>query len=887
MAIRIGIKRFLTVIFMLFFILAGNAFAQSPDAINQGSASQSGIQVIGIGNPVQQSPQSQPVANPQPTQQQIEKLSPEQRKAIESELGKTGGVLTPEAIEQLKSQPEFKGLTPEDILQGKELIEKKKEPERKELPKVIEKTVISTEGRKSLFDRYRVVEKYQNVSTELMPFGYEFFTGATVKVLTQRQDIPVPSDHVVGPGDEVKILLWGRVNAQYNLVIDRDGNITIPQVGPLTVAGMRFGTMKNYLMEQAEQIVGANINVTMGALKSISIFVLGEARKPGSYTIGSLSTITDALILAGGPTEIGSLRNIQLKRKDKTIAVLDFYDLLLKGDKSQDKVLQAGDVIFVPTSGPLVGIAGNVKRPAIYELKDRFDLMSFFDIAGGIVPTAYTQQIQVERIQKNERQVFVDINDKDLTKAKDFMLQDADLVKVFSIVDKDVNAVYLYGNLKRPGKYEYKLGMKVKDLIKDSDELLPETHFEYALVKRLNPPGLETQLIPFNLGKVLLNDDDTNNIELKPQDSIYVFSKWLFKDKPLVTVEGEVRKSGRFNLAENTRVKDAILLTGGLTKDAYLQKGEIIRLNEKREVSRIYFDVGLAMAEDPKENILLQDEDRIFVRKIPDWRKERLVSINGEVNFPGKYIITRGEKLSSLIERAGGFTDKAYRKGALFTRESIMTLQQKMLDEYVDKLEKDMFIRGGEEVAVALTPEDAKIKQEDLKRKKEFITKLRSIKAKGRMVIHLASLEKFRESKLDIELEDGDALFIPERPGSVNVIGAVYNQTAFLYDPEVSISRYISMSGGPTENADKKRIYILKVDGSAMPPDEISGWGIHWSDKDYRWEVADYSKTGLDPGDTIVVPEKMEKVAWLKEVKDITQIIFQIAVTAGVLIVLF
>ncbi|MBI5025656.1 MAG: hypothetical protein HZC12_02800, partial [Nitrospirae bacterium] len=224
MAIRIGIKRFLTVIFMLFFILAGNAFAQSPDAINQGSASQGGIQVISIGNPVQQSPQSQLGTNPQLTQQQTEclqKLSPEQRNAMQAEMEKTGGVLTPEAIEQLKNRPEFKGLSPEDILKCKELIEKKKEPERKELPKVIEKTVISTEGRKSLFDRYRVVEKYQNVSTELMPFGYEFFTGATVKVLTQRQDIPVPSDHVVGPGDEVKILLWGRVNAQYNLVIDR------------------------------------------------------------------------------------------------------------------------------------------------------------------------------------------------------------------------------------------------------------------------------------------------------------------------------------------------------------------------------------------------------------------------------------------------------------------------------------------------------------------------------------------------------------------------------------------------------------------------------------------------------------------------------------------
>ncbi|MEW6409337.1 MAG: SLBB domain-containing protein [Nitrospirota bacterium] len=962
-------------LFLFIFIFNNDAYSQQQDA-QPTATPQKGIQVIQIGNPSQ--PSTSPIS-PQTTQQI------EQRKAVQAEMEKTGGVLTPEAIEQLKSRPEFKGLTPEDILRGKELLEKKREPEKKEPPKVIEKTVISTEAekRKSLFDRYRVIGEYQDISTGLMPFGYEFFTGATVKVLTQRQDIPVPSDYIVGPGDEVKILLWGRVNAQYNLVIDRDGNITIPQIGPLTVAGMRFDTMKNYLMEQAEQIVGANINVTMGALKSIPIFVLGEVRRPGSYTIGSFSTITDALLLSGGPTEIGSLRNIQLKRKDKVISVLDFYDLLLKGDKSQDKILQAGDVVFVQTAGPLVGVAGNVKRPAIYELKDRFDLMSLFDLAGGIIPTAYTQQIQVERIQKNEKQVVIDIDDKDLTKSKDFILQDADLVKVFPIVDKDVNVVYLYGNLKRPGKYEYKEGMKVKNLIKDSNELLPETHFEYALIKRLNPPGLETHLIPFNLGALLLKDDASNNIELMPQDFIYVFSKWFFKDKPFITVEGEVRKGSRFNLDEKTRVKDAILLAGGLTKDAYLEKGEIIRLNEKREASQVYFNVGLAMAEDPKENLSLQDEDRIiihslweekykhtvsiegdvlkpgqyqlvkdmevsdlifaagnilesafldeaeisshiiidsgravridyrkidlrkalagdpahnivlkpydrlFVKRIPDWRIEKFVVLSGEVKFPGKYIVKKGERFSSVLERAGGFTDKAYLKGAVFVRESVRSLQQRMLDEYISRLEKDLLAASTTEVAAALSPDEAKIKQTEMQQKRELITKLKGIRPQGRMVIHLSRLERFKESISDIELEDGDSLFIPARPSSVNVIGSVYNQTAFLYNPEASLSQYISLAGGPTEFADTKRTYVLKTDGSAIAPDQLRGWGINWNEKNYRWEVADYSNTRLDPGDTIVVPEKIERIAWLREIKDITQILFQMAVTAGVLIALF
>src|SRR3989338_889512 len=427
-------------------------------------------------------------------------LTTEQCHTLKAEMSKTGGQLTPEAIETLKTKSEFQGLSPEDILKGKKELEKKeteKKPEKIGLPQITEKMVIGEKEGKSLFERYRAIGEYQDVSLNLMPFGYEFFKEAAIKILTERKDIPVPSEYVLGPGDEVKILLWGRLNAQYNLIVDRDGNITVPQIGPLHIAGMTFEQMSGHLIKQAEQIVGANINITMGALKRIPIFVLGDVKRPGAYTIGSFATIIDAILIAGGPTEIGSMRNIQLKRKDTLITTLDLYDLLLKGDKSKDMMLQAGDIVFIPVVGSIVGVAGNVKRPEIYELKaqDKFDLQYLFDLAGGIIPTAYTQQIQVERIVKNEKQVVIDINDKDLTKSKDFMLQDGDLIKVFPIMEKDMNAVYLHGNVKRPGKYEYKTGMRIKDLLKDSADLLRETHFEYALIKRLAVPDLRTQLI--------------------------------------------------------------------------------------------------------------------------------------------------------------------------------------------------------------------------------------------------------------------------------------------------------------------------------------------------------------------------------------------------------
>ena len=425
-------------------------------------------------------------------------LGPEACEAVRTEMTKTGGQVTPEAIQLLKQSPQFRDLKPADIQRGKVLLEQReKETRKKEMERQVKveppKGIIDEQPPKeTLFDRSRQTGKYQEISIDLKPFGYEFFREATVRVTTDRKDIPVPLKYVIGPGDEVKILLWGRVNAQYNLTVDRDGKVTIPQIGPIFVAGMTFEDMSKKVITQTEQMVGANIDITLGSLKTIPIFILGDVRRPGAYTIGSFATMTDALLLAGGPTDIGSMRKIQLRRKNNTITTLDLYDLFMRGDKSKDTVLQADDIVFVPVTGPLAGIAGNVRRPAIYELKERFDLQHLFDLAGGILPTAYTQQIQVSRIQKNERQIVIDIDDKHLSKSMDFKIQDADLVNVFTIVDSDLNAVYLNGNVKRPGKYEYKPGMRVKDLIKDPTDLLDETNFEYALIKRIAYPDRRT-----------------------------------------------------------------------------------------------------------------------------------------------------------------------------------------------------------------------------------------------------------------------------------------------------------------------------------------------------------------------------------------------------------
>ncbi len=959
-------------LFAVLMILVNTAYAQLSTPVSSGQ-----------GMP----PQPAATVKPSPDTLGMNQLTPEQQQAVQNALNKNGGTLTPQAIESLKQSPEFKNLKPEEIIKGKEILDKTKKADvRERLPDSQPKITIGGKDDVSLFDRSRFIgqsDQYQNIPSSLKPFGYDFFQDTAIRAITDRKDIPVHAKYIIGPGDEVKIMLWGRVNAQYNLVVDRNGSITIPSIGPLYVAGMTFEQMSTYLIKQSEQIVGANIDITMGALKTIPVFILGEVKRPGAFLIGSFATITDALLLAGGPTAIGTMRNVQLRRKDKVITAFDLYNLLLKGDKSNDVILQAGDVVFVPVSGPQVGIAGNVRRPAIYELKDRTDLQYAFDLAGGIIPAAYTQQIQIERIIKNEKAVIVDINDKNLDKSKNIQLQDADLVKVFPIVEAKNNIVQLYGHVKKPGTYELKPDMRLRDIIKGVDDLLQEPYLEYALIKRLILPGGETVLIPFSLRKLILASDKEANIKLMPQDSIYVFSAWMFQDRPSFTIAGEVRRPDRFEFFKQTRVKDAILAAGGLTREAYLEKGQVLRIGKNRQYeSIIYFNVDGALSGKAEDNILLQDEDvitirsisevfykktvtaggavsrpgsfefaekmtvkdlifaagnvlesayleaaelssmivdekatartvtrvinlkkalegdpennveltpydRLFVRTITDWRLERYVTISGQVKFSGKYMIRKGEKLSSLIKRSGGYLENAYLRGAVFTRERVRIAQQKSLEEMADRMEKDFLVEGSGKISTSLSAEEIQARQQEMVQKKKLIENVRNVKAKGRMTIKLAQLYVLKGSEYDIELEDGDILFIPEKSSVVGVVGSVMGQGAHIFSEKADYQDYINMSGGYSEYADKSSVFVLKVDGGAR---RAKRGLINWRSKSVQKGEAFFSEEDsyyIEPGDVIVVPEKFERIAWLREIKDITQILMNTAVAAGVVIALF
>ncbi len=1027
-------------------------------------------------------------------------------------------------------------LSPEEIQKGKELLDKSEKTEKAEKtdsPKIIDvsdnakqkteySTVVEPAKEISLFNRTRQIGKFQDISADLKPFGYDFFHGASVKVLTDRKDIPVPLDYVIGPGDQINILLWGRISSQLSLTVDRDGKITLPELGPVPVAGLTFDQMSKRLITKAEQIVGTNIDISMGSTKAIPVFVLGDVERPGAYTIGSLSTITDALMLARGPSAIGSMRRVELRRKDRVVARFDLYDLFLKGDKSQDAVLQAGDVVFVPVTGPLVGVAGNVKRPAIYELKDKFDLYSVLHLAGGIIPSAYTHHMQVERIVKNEKQIVIDINDKKLELAKSFVIQDADLIKVFSIVDTDDNAVYLNGNVKRPGKYAYKTGMRIKDILSTTDDLQPEAFFDYALIKRESAPNREIVLLPFSLGKLLLQNDTSFNYELAPKDQIFIFHRDIFEDRAYVTVGGEIRgtvikmvdreissveiktvdkeirdteiktagreirrpeigtmpggirsteiktyeeskgtdrqdsgrdrpilaelkdikealgkderlyiytskieeiedeisssqrptpgalsylqieleKIGRPDISErlkrlekrmqvvrklqltgNMKVRDAVMEAGGLTPNASMEQGEIIRQHAKNEFRTTYFNVARAMKDDPRDNLLLQDgdaivihsiweknprrsvfiagdvtnpgtyqytenmtvrdlvfksgnvldsayldeaeitsvkiadgrlgqlthrsinlrkalegdqennvslapNDRLLVKQIADYQKVRIVTLTGQVSFPGKYPIRRGEKLSHIIERVGGFTPYAYMRGAYFTRMRVRDVQQKGLTELADRMERELFSAGAAQLSSAVSQEAIAALKLEVEQKQKLIQTLRQTKATGRMTIYLADAETLRNSEVDFELEDGDTLDVPEKNSVVNVLGSVMSQGSLLYSDRMSYQDYIDATGGYSDYANAGNVFVLKVDGSAR---KVSKNFIGWNSSRARWEMTGYGgETRLiEPGDTIVVPEKTDRIAWLREIKDMTQILMNVAVAAGVVIALF
>ncbi|MBP8645764.1 MAG: SLBB domain-containing protein, partial [Syntrophobacteraceae bacterium] len=506
-------------------------------------------------------------------------------------------------------------------------------------------------------------------------------------------DVPVGPDYVIGPGDEVRVAVWGSVEGTWYVVVDRDGNITLPKVGVLGVTGLTFQELKEVLQKQlSKYYTDFEMNVSLGPLRSIRVYLVGNARTPGAVTVSSLSTIINALMVSGGPTKTGTLRNIELKRKGETITQLDVYDFLIRGDKTNDTRLMSEDVIFIPSIGPIVGIAGNVANPAIYELKGKTRLSEGIKMAGGATAAAYLQRVQVERVSKKQNKIILDLNLDKVKGKDDIYLEDGDIVKVFPINTMVTNRVVLQGNVRRPGEYEWKRGMRVKDLIPNTEALLPNTLFTYAAVERVVPPDYHPEYVTFSLDGLFLKKDEKENVRLEPFDVVTVYAKPDKLEKDIVQITGAVNTPGQFEFRPNMKLSDLINIAGGLKPYAYLNTAEVTRViptQQGPKTEQIYVDLNEAMAGDPQQDIILMENDYLFVRAVPDWQLYKKVCVYGEVNFPGEYAVKGGETLSSVIERAGGFTDKAYLRGAVFTRISTKLVQQAQLNEMIDRLERE------------------------------------------------------------------------------------------------------------------------------------------------------------------------------------------------------
>ncbi len=721
------------------------------------------------------------------------------------------------------------------------------------------------------------------VSKGLKQFGYEFFRRGGG--FAPDQLALVGPDYVIGPGDSLRIDVWGNVEASYHITVDRNGEVTLPKVGVITLWGQTFEQARESIRRQISRYyTNFEMNVTMGALRSIQIFMVGEVKSPGAYRVSSLSTVLTALSAAGGPAKTGSLRDVRLMRAGKVVTKIDFYDFFLKGDNSSDVRLQSGDTIFVPTVGPLVGVAGNVRRPAVYELKDESTLKEALALAGGVVPTAYMQKVQVERVEAHSRKVVLDLdleNDGARSRGFDLDLRDRDMVKVAPIA-KSGDYVQLEGYVVRPGTYQLNRGMRVSDLIIPYDNLLPEYYPGLARIIRLNPPEYRPEALTIDLEKALAGDPE-HDLLLQEYDTVRLYSRNEMEELPQVTVTGAVLQSGAYRLYERMTVKDLVSAAGNLKRHAYLPQAEITRyFSEGRETrtERLLIDLEKALAGDPAHNLPLKVDDHLFVRAIPDSSEKLTIQVRGEVLFPGIYAIAKGETLSSVLERAGGFTEMAYLRGAMFTRESLKEIQRQRLQKLIFEQEQEIYRVSSEMSQGAMSEEEVAATEALLESHRQMVAKLRQAPVTGRMVVHLAELDQFRGSASDFELMGGDTLLVPQNPQSVTVLGEVYNATSMTYRPGKTVSFYMDQVGGTTKDADNSQIYIVRADGTVFSKQQ-SGFGLRWDDDANRWAMGGFNTARIYPGDAILVPEKVKKTDIMKETKDISQIIYQMALGAA------
>jgi protein involved in polysaccharide export with SLBB domain len=792
----------------------------------------------------------------------------------------------------------------------------------------------------SLYDMY-----VQAVSRPTAPrrFGAEVFENGTRDSQLIPMDLPAGPDYVVGPGDGLSVDLWGGVSQRLYRVVDREGRVSLPEVGPILVSGKSLAAVQENLQQVLRtQFRDVSADVSLSRLRTIRVYEVGDVTSPGAYDISSLSTPLNALFAAGGPTQRGSMRILKHYRGTQLIETVDVYDLLLHGVKTDLQRLENGDTVQVPPIGPQVTVEGMVRRPAIYELRDEKSLASVLELAGGLLPTAALRHIEVQRIVAHDKQTMlsVDIPEagdvSEVTKKLEaFEINDGDRIRIFPIVPYNQDTVYVQGHVVRPGRYSFRADMRVTDVISSYKDLLPEPATQYAEIIRLNAPDFHPSVEGFDLADALA--DPSHAPVLHAMDTVRIFSRFDFENPPAVSILGDVRAPGSYQTAGQIRLTDAVHLAGGLAPDAQTVDAQVFRYLPDGKFKIFSVSLSQALSGDPVENILLQPRDRLLIhrntdaiepatvfiqgevgkagryplttnmrvadlirvggglkpsadtqaadltkygysdqskltgqnevvalsaalagdstanatlhngdvltiRQLPGWNDlGASISVKGEVKHPGTYGIRPGERLSSVLERAGGYQADAYPYGAILQRVQVREMELRSQNEII------LRVKGAQSSLETLPETDAKQKEAKLLAIQQWQTTLEQLSSNpppGRVTIRISSkIAGWKNTPVDVEVRAGDILVIPKKPSFIMVSGQVYNPTAVSFRPGKSAKWYLSQSGGPTQVAYTKAIFVIRADGSVFGSKSsmLSGASLN---------------SALQPGDTVVVPEK-------------------------------
>ena len=717
---------------------------------------------------------------------------------------------------------------------------------------------------------------------------------------------PVPSDYVIGPGDELRIRVWGQVSFQTNVRVDRSGEIFLPQIGPVHVADMPFSALDAHLRGAVGRVYrNFDLTVDVGQIRAVQVYVSGQARRPGVYTVSSLSTLVDALFASGGPSVQGSMRHIQLRRGIAVVTDFDLYNLLVDGDKSKDVKLQSGDVIFIPPVGRQAAVAGSVRNPAIYELRANESLAGLLANAGGVSSVASEARVSIERIQDHSDRHAMEVAYDASGVATP--LADGDLVRVFSIVPIYRKTVILRGNIANPGRFAWRPGMRISDLIPDKESLITRNYWWRRA--QLGLPAEEFEPIPGfdNLRQPAENHAITMERSLQESRSAsnqpgYQQGQSGYQQGQGGYQQGQIGYQQNGNPSAQQRTGSASL-AAAQTSSA----GRFFPLSQRTEVRAlapeidwdyavierldtetlktvlIPFDLGkLVLQHDASQDLELQASDVVSIFseadiRVPIAHQTKTVTLDGEFAHAGVYTVQPGETLRHLVERAGGLTPNAYLYGSEFSRESTRAMQQARIDEYVQSLSMEMQ-RSSVAMASSSTSsaQDLTSAAAAQNSERDILASLRQIRATGRVVLRFTSDSSGMSSFPGITMEDGDRFVVPPVPATVNVVGAVYDQNSFLYAQARRAGTYLQLAGGPNRDADRSHEFIIRADGEVVSSER--GKTI--------WSGSEFNNLRINPGDTIVVPEKTIKPSALRGLIDWSQMFSQFALGAAALSVL-